>query len=63
MINKCPECEAEPRIADNTLKGEILKCPSCGAELEIRNVRVDAVTGKTLFLLELAPPEGEDWGE
>ena len=52
---ECPECAADIRMADNTLKGEIVSCPDCGTELE--------VTGVEPFSLELAPQVEEDWGE
>jgi alpha-aminoadipate carrier protein LysW len=37
------------------VRGEILPCPDCGAELEVRGL--DPLT------LELAPEVQEDWGE
>ena len=37
------------------MRGEILVCPDCGAELE--------VVSEQPFRLELAPKEEEDWGE
>lgn len=51
---ECTECAA--RIpATPTLPGEILDCPDCGAELEVRSV--------TPLVLALAPDVEEDWGE
>ncbi len=50
----CPECEGSVPVAD-VEKGEIVQCPDCGAELEVR--ATDPV------LLQLAPEEEEDWGE
>ena len=50
----CPECEGTLALED-VEKGEIVQCPDCGAELEVRGT--DPVT------LELAPEEEEDWGE
>ncbi len=52
---ECPECVADIPIPEGTLKGEILTCPDCGAELE--------VTGVAPIQLALAPPIEEDWGE
>ncbi len=55
MTAECPECVAELPLAVDILKGEILTCPDCGAELE--------VTGINPLELELAPQVEEDWGE
>lgn len=50
----CTECDA--RIAALVaLPGEILDCPDCGAELEVRSV--------SPLVLALAPQVEEDWGE
>ncbi len=51
----CPECNAAITMASDTVMGEILSCPDCGAELE--------VTGLAPLSLSLAPHEEEDWGE
>jgi alpha-aminoadipate carrier protein LysW len=51
----CPECEAEVKAIDPLQLGEILVCPDCGAELEVRALEPLAVA--------LAPREEEDWGE
>ncbi|MBX3085675.1 MAG: lysine biosynthesis protein LysW [Anaerolineae bacterium] len=50
----CPECEAELTL-NNVLRGEIVQCADCGADLEV--VSVEPLT------LEPAPMEQEDWGE
>jgi alpha-aminoadipate carrier protein LysW len=51
---ECPECAgAVPATA--SLPGEILDCPDCGAELELRSVNPPVVA--------LAPQAEEDWGE
>ena len=50
---KCPDCEAEVEIPEDTLVGEILSCPSCGLEMEVTEEG---------DLQELGI-EGEDWGE
>jgi alpha-aminoadipate carrier protein LysW len=54
MNAECPECAAAI-TTDGAIKGEILTCPECGAELEL--LQVDPA------LLALAPREEEDWGE
>ncbi len=59
MINvqtvECPECVGSIPLSGDIIKGEILTCPDCGAELE--------VTGVNPIQLELAPQVEEDWGE
>lgn len=52
---KCPECDADVAVGADAVKGEIVTCPDCGAELE--------VTGTEPVALALAPEEEEDWGE
>lgn len=52
---KCPECDADVTVGAGTVKGEIVTCRDCGAELEI--TAVSPVT------LALAPEVEEDWGE
>jgi len=52
---ECPECAAEIELAAGTELSEIVVCPDCGVELEVR--------GLDPFLLELAPAVEEDWGE
>ena len=54
MQANCPECDAQISMED-PMKGEIVVCPDCGVELEVREL--DPLT------LELAPHEEEDWGE
>jgi len=50
----CPECGAQIALT-NPEKGEIIVCPDCGLELEVRSV--------SPITLEPAPQEEEDWGE
>lgn len=51
---ECTECSG--RIpARPALAGEILDCPDCGAELEVRSLNP--------LVLALAPEVEEDWGE
>jgi alpha-aminoadipate/glutamate carrier protein LysW len=54
MKANCPECDAEINM-QKPMKGEIVVCPDCGAELE--------VVSENPLQLELAPEEEEDWGE
>ena len=51
----CPECSAEITLEDNTVVGEIIVCPDCGVDLEVK--------GLNPAIVELAPMEQEDWGE
>ncbi len=55
MSGTCPECEANLSL-NGIIKGEIVVCPDCGADLEVMEV-APTVT------LSLAPQEAEDWGE
>jgi len=50
----CPECEAEIHL-ENPMRGEIVSCPDCGAELEVTSI--------SPITLELAPMAEEDYGE
>ncbi len=52
---KCPECDADVPVGADAVKGEIVLCPDCGAELEVKETA--PVT------LALAPEAEEDWGE
>lgn len=52
---ECPECVGAIPFAANTMKGEILTCPDCGAELEVVSLNP--------IQLHLAPQVEEDWGE
>ena len=54
MKANCPECDAEISM-QKPMKGEIVVCPDCGAELEVVN--------ENPLKVELAPEEEEDWGE
>ena len=57
MKAKCPDCYAELDVPTDTSQGEIVSCPSCGLELEVKQV-----DGESIDLQELVI-EGEDWGE
>ena len=50
----CTECDGRIQ-ATVALPGEILDCPDCGAELEVRSVNP--------LTLAPAPQVEEDWGE
>ncbi len=51
----CPECDGGVRLDRAPLRGQVVRCGDCGAELE--------VTGVDPVVLELAPEVEEDWGE
>jgi alpha-aminoadipate carrier protein LysW len=55
-MTKCPECDAEIKIAEDAMEGEIVTCPDCGASYEI-------IKSGTGFDLRPAQSIGEDWGE
>ncbi len=54
---RCPDCDAELTIPADTEKGEILSCPGCGLELEVKQIKGGCVDLQELTI------EGEDWGE
>ena len=51
----CPECEGTVPTEESVEVGEVLSCPDCGVELEVK--KTNPIT------LELAPQEDEDWGQ
>jgi alpha-aminoadipate carrier protein LysW len=53
--SNCPECDGHVSVGTDAVKGEIVSCPDCGAELE--------VTAIAPVALALAPEAEEDWGE
>jgi alpha-aminoadipate/glutamate carrier protein LysW len=53
----CTECDAEVKVPDDAIIGEIVSCPDCGQELEIVEIKNCNVKVK------VAEVEGEDWGE
>ncbi len=57
--SKCPDCEFQLNVPSDLEKGEILSCPGCGLELEVKKI---SDGGGCLDLQELTI-EGEDWGE
>ncbi len=52
---ECPVCASEIEFEADTIKGELLSCPDCGAELEVVSIDPDEV--------EPAPELDEDWGQ
>lgn len=52
---ECPECACQIAITRTVIRGEVLRCSDCSAELE--------VTQTAPITLELAPQVEEDWGE
>ena len=54
---KCVVCDAELTVPEDAVVGEILSCPQCGAELEVKQIGEDTVEIQELMI------EGEDWGE
>jgi len=56
---KCPDCDSELNVPCDAETGEVLSCPGCGLELEVKKVNIG---GECLDLQELII-EGEDWGE
>ena len=55
--NTCPDCDESLSVPADTEKGEILSCPSCGLELEVKEIKDGCVDLQELII------EGEDWGE
>jgi uncharacterized paraquat-inducible protein A len=55
----CPDCDSELNLPCDIEKGEVLSCPGCGLELEVKNI---SNGGGCVDLQELII-EGEDWGE
>lgn len=51
----CPECAGTVPFTRVPMRGEVVRCPDCSAELEI--------TGIAPVSLTLAPTVEEDWGE
>jgi alpha-aminoadipate/glutamate carrier protein LysW len=58
-MKKCPDCDSELNVPVDVAKGEILSCPGCGLELEVKKI---SEGGESIDLQELTL-EGEDWGE
>ena len=56
---ECPECGGTISFKSAPVLHELIRCPDCGAELEVTKLEPDA----SLIELALAPTEEEDWGE
>jgi alpha-aminoadipate/glutamate carrier protein LysW len=56
---KCPDCYSELSVPWDAEEGEILSCPVCGLELEVKKID----NGGGLVDLQELTLEGEDWGE
>ncbi|MFX1507873.1 MAG: lysine biosynthesis protein LysW [Promethearchaeota archaeon] len=54
---KCPDCDSDIGVPKDCVTGEILSCPDCGLELEVKKL-----SNGDIELVELII-EGEDWGE
>ena len=57
--NRCPDCDSELNVPCDIEKGEILSCPGCGLELEVKKIN----DGGGCIALQELTIEGEDWGE
>jgi alpha-aminoadipate/glutamate carrier protein LysW len=53
--SSCPVCDASVPLAVGIVAAEVVACPDCGSELEVRSVDPP--------LLAEAPTEAEDWGQ
>ena len=53
---KCKECEAEIKVPSDSVEGEIVTCPDCGASYELSK-------SDQGFTLKPAQIVGEDWGQ
>jgi len=53
----CPDCEANITVAGDAMIGEILSCPDCGLDLEVKEIDGQRVELQTISI------EKEDWGE
>lgn len=51
----CPECDGAIRFDRPPLRSQVVRCTSCGVELEVVNTAP--------VQLALAPEVQEDWGE
>jgi alpha-aminoadipate/glutamate carrier protein LysW len=51
----CPVCDASVPLAAGIVAAEVIACPDCGSELEVKSLDPP--------LLAEAPMEAEDWGQ
>lgn len=54
----CLECDAQVSLPSDAIQGEIVSCKDCGASFELKRE-----PSGTLFSLQPAELEEEDWGE
>jgi alpha-aminoadipate carrier protein LysW len=52
---ECSECGGGITFKGEPILHELVRCPECGAELEVVNLQP--------LTMALAPTEEEDWGE
>lgn len=57
VITKCFECDGDINIPDDAVLGEIVTCPDCGQDYEVKALKDGSAS------LEKAESVGEDWGE
>ena len=55
-MTKCPECDAEIKIPDDSMEGEIVSCPDCGVSYQLMKL-------ENGYDSKPAQAVGEDWGE
>lgn len=53
----CPTCDADLPVPNDVISGEIVSCPDCAMEYEVR------IMDNGDIELNLVEIEGEDWGE
>jgi alpha-aminoadipate carrier protein LysW len=57
-LNKeCKDCGAEIKVPNDSVVGEIVTCPDCGADFEISSKEGEKIE------LKSAESVGEDWGQ
>jgi len=56
MEGQCPDCGATVPVSDDATNGEIVTCPCCGLEFEVK-FEIDGVSLSEVTI------DGEDWGE
>ena len=54
---QCYDCDSVLEVPKDVVVGEIVTCPGCGLEFEVKRVEGDLITLEELMV------EGEDWGE
>ncbi|TXT66495.1 MAG: Lysine biosynthesis protein LysW [Promethearchaeota archaeon] len=57
MKCECPACYFEFEMDEDTIVGEVIPCPDCGVDLEVKEIENGEVTA------EVAEMTDEDWGE